>query len=113
MASRQQIVERAEAYIRGRRDSVVRISTLCLITGLSERGLRNAFYEIRGMSPTRYIRAERLAGVRQALCQPDTPAATVTRIATAYGFTELGRFAATYKQAFGETPSETLRHRTG
>ena len=34
---------------------------------------------------------------------------TVTEIATALGFVELGRFSVEYRKAFGESPSETLR----
>ena len=34
---------------------------------------------------------------------------TVTEIATALGFVELGRFSVEYRKAFGECPSETLR----
>ncbi len=79
------------------------------MVGLSERGLRNAFYGVRGMSPKRRFIAERLEDARRALCDGRQSGTTVTGVATRYGFYELGRFAASYKEAFGETPSATLR----
>ncbi|MGH9147022.1 MAG: helix-turn-helix domain-containing protein [Vicinamibacterales bacterium] len=109
IASQQQVVERAEAYMRAHTVCRVPLSRLCQIVGLSERGLRNAFYGVRGMSPKRSILAERLRDVRSALSHSDTTETTVASIATEYGFYELGRFAATYKEAFGEAPSDTLR----
>jgi AraC family ethanolamine operon transcriptional activator len=110
-ASRQQIVERAETYLRAHITTPVSLSTLCHVLGLSERGLRNAFYSVRGMSPKQCMIAERLQGVRNALSDACTTPVTVTGVAADYGFYELGRFAATYKEAFGEAPSETLRTR--
>jgi AraC family ethanolamine operon transcriptional activator len=107
--ARQQIVERAEAYARAHMDGSIRLSQLCRVVGLSERGLRNAFYRVRGMSPKRSIRAERLQRVRGALTAAGSQPGTVSDVATEYGFYELGRFAARYKEAFGEAPSETLR----
>jgi transcriptional regulator GlxA family with amidase domain len=93
------------AHLGGR----VRVAQLCRILGLSERGLRNAFYRVHGVSPTRWMMGERLQGVRSALCDDSIASATVTSIATDYGFYELGRFAGIYKEAFGEAPSDTLR----
>jgi transcriptional regulator GlxA family with amidase domain len=61
------------------------------------------------MSPTRWIKGERLQGARTALVQDATHRTTVTSVAAEYGFYELGRFAAVYKDAFGEAPSDTLR----
>jgi AraC family ethanolamine operon transcriptional activator len=109
VASRQQIVERAEAYQRANMATPLPLSTLCRLVGLSERGLRNAFYSVRGMSPKRCLVAARLEGVRFALRDANRRHTTVTSIAAEYGFHELGRFAATYKAAYGEAPSETLR----
>ena len=63
----QQVVERAEAYLRAHIATPVPLSTLCDVLGLSERGLRNAFYTVRGMSPKRCMLVERLQGVRNAL----------------------------------------------
>ena len=109
--SRQHTVELAEAYVRAHRDATVPLSELCRIAAISERGLRNAFYCVRGTSPTRALLTERLLGVREVLRDSATTPTTVTDVATGYGFYELGRFAATYKEAFGESPSETLRGR--
>jgi AraC-like DNA-binding protein len=108
-ASRQEVVARAERYVREDLSSPVPISKLCRIVGRSERGLRDAFYIVHGMSPKRWALAERMAGVRIALSSADRRAGTVTGIASDYGFHELGRFAAAYKNAFGEVPSQTLR----
>jgi transcriptional regulator GlxA family with amidase domain len=110
-ASRREIVERVEAYVRAHCEGPVPLSRLCRIVGLSERGLRNAFYSIRGTSPKRCILAQRLRRVRETLSDASTAATTVTDIATLYGFYELGRFAGCYKAAFGEAPSDTLRRR--
>lgn len=109
LESRREIVERAETYIRDHADARVPLSSLCRIVGRSERGLRDAFYSVRGMSPTRCMLDQRLRGVRQALTNPSGGPITVTHAATGHGFYELGRFAAVYREAFGEPPSETLR----
>jgi AraC-like DNA-binding protein len=61
------------------------------------------------MGPIRYLTLRRMHMVRRALMREDPSTATVTRLATDYGFWELGRFAVTYGQLFGETPSATLR----
>jgi AraC-like DNA-binding protein len=107
--SRQVVVERAEAYVQSHMDAAVPVSTLCRVLGLSERALRNAFYTVRGMSPKRCIVAERLQRVRHDLRNESQRPVTITSVATRYGFYELGRFANSYRQAFGESPSATLR----
>jgi AraC-like DNA-binding protein len=50
--------------------------------------------------------------VRQALREAAPDATTVTKIATRYGFWELGRFAGEYQSRFGESPSVTLRRQS-
>jgi transcriptional regulator GlxA family with amidase domain len=107
--SRLEAVGRAERYLRAHLDAPVPVSRLCQIVGLSERGLRNAFYGVHGMGPKRWMVTERLQGVRRTLCGSGDRRLTVTDAATHFGFYELGRFAASYKEAFGEAPSETLR----
>jgi transcriptional regulator GlxA family with amidase domain len=106
---RKKIVERAEQLLRDRPDEPLLIADLSLLVGVSERGLRNAFKAVRGMSPKRCVIHDRLNQARRALCDPHAIRATVTDIATEHGFFELGRFAGRYKAVFGETPSATLR----
>src|SRR5262245_52616579 len=108
--SRETAVLRVEAFVRAHLDTPVPLPALSRIAGLSERGLRNAFYSVRGMSPKRSLLAERLQGARRALISASFTPTTVTSVAADYGFYELGRFAAIYRVAFGEAPSETLRN---
>jgi AraC family transcriptional regulator, ethanolamine operon transcriptional activator len=87
----------------------ITIAGLSQAVGVSERTLRYAFASVYRESPKQHFLRERLAAVRRALDAPATATATVTSIATDHGFFELGRFAAQYKAAFAEYPSETLR----
>src|SRR5262245_47540425 len=107
--SRQSAVERAESYLRAHIATPMPLARFCRIVGLSERGLRNAFYDVRGMSPKRSMLVERLEAVRRALRDAAGGPTTVTSAATSHGFYELGRFSVTYKKVFGESPFETLR----
>ena len=107
-ANRRRVVEQAEAFLNEHRGDPVPIEYLCRVTGVSERTLRNAFHDVRGMSPKRFMLRARLDQVHRAL-QSGQPAGTVTTVATEHGFFELGRFAGQYKAAFGVSPSETLR----
>lgn len=103
------LLQRIEAHFRAHVGAPFTIAALSRAVGRSERGLRNAFYGVHGMSPKRWIAAERMRAVRQALCTSSDAHATVTSIAADHGFSELGRFAKSYKARFGEAPSETLR----
>jgi AraC-like DNA-binding protein len=107
--SRPQIVERVDAFLHEHIDEPISLARLCELTGVSERSLRNACHAICGTSPKRYLTRRRMEAVRRALVAADPSACTVTRIATDYGFFELGRFAAVYTRLFGERPSDTLR----
>ena len=60
------------------------------------------------MSPTRYLWLRRMHLARRALRMADPTAATVTGVATSYGFWELGRFSVAYRSLFGESPSVAL-----
>ncbi len=53
------------------------------------------------MGPIRYLTLRRMHLVRRALLRTDPSKATVTQVATEYGFWELGRFSVAYRTLFG------------
>jgi AraC-like DNA-binding protein len=82
---------------------------LCATVGASYTTLWDCCQEYLGMSPKRYLWLRRMHLVRRDLRSADAEKTTVTEIATAYGFWELGRFAVAYRSLFGEPPSAALR----
>jgi AraC-like DNA-binding protein len=103
-----QAVERAAQFLREHVAEGVRIAHLSRVAGVSERALRYAFHREHGLSPKQFDVRQRLNSARRALCDVTEPG-SVTTIATQFGFFELGRFARLYKNAFGESPSQTIR----
>jgi transcriptional regulator GlxA family with amidase domain len=110
---RRELVGRVTSFVRDNLEEPVTIAELSRMAGVSERTLRAAFREALGLSPKQYTIAQRLHAVRQALQAADPKTTTVTDVAMAYGFFELGRFAGRYRSAFGEPPSATLRQVAG
>jgi AraC-like DNA-binding protein len=102
------IVAKFEEYLEAHPDSPLYLLEICAAIGTSERSLRNACEEHLGMGPIRYLASRRMHLARRALLRAFPSTTTVTRIATDYGFWELGRFSVNYHAMFGETPSATL-----
>ena len=72
---------------------------------MSVRTLQYAFQSRFGMSPLDWLREQRLALARSRLLQGDH--AGITALAQDCGFGSASRFAAAYRQRYGETPSAT------
>ena len=103
------IVARLEEFLDARADQPLYIAEICTALGVAERTLRAACEEHLGMGPIRYLTLRRMHLVRRALLRADPSKATVTQIATEYGFWELGRFSVAYRALFSESPSDSLR----
>ena len=78
---------------------------------LSVRALQYGFKRDFDMPPMAYLKRVRLRHAHQALRASYPEITTVAAVARELGFLHLGRFAAVYRKAFGESPSETLRRR--
>jgi len=74
----------------------------------SPRTLHRAFLAQIGISPMGYVRRERLHALRRLLLQAERGETTVSDVARVCGLRHLGRLSTVYRNAFGESPSETL-----
>jgi transcriptional regulator GlxA family with amidase domain len=108
--ARHPAVRRAVDFIESRPELPLTVSDIADAAGVGIRALQEGFRATAGTTPMHYLRDVRLARVRQELLDADGDTAGVTKIAYHWGFTHLGRFSAQYRQAYGEPPSDTLRH---
>lgn len=102
------VAGRARHYIEEHFRDTVRMTDLCRHTGAKHRTLLRCFRTRFQVSPEAYIKARRLDAARRELVDGNPRETSVTDIAMRSGFTHLGRFAVTYRQHFGQSPSETL-----
>ncbi len=109
-SSSREVAERVEAWIRGHVSQAITLDQLSAVGGVSRRTLQKACLARWGQSPLELVVSRRLDVVRTWLAA-DPLAMTVTEAAVRGGFTHLGRFSVQYKQAFGESPSDTLAKR--
>jgi len=106
------ITRACEEHAEATRYHDVSLASLCAAAGMSERRVRQAFYECYGMSPTAALRIAALHRVRRALLDRPPTRDAVSRAASEFGFWHLGRFAGQYRALFGESPSATLARRS-
>lgn len=101
-------VRRAEEYIAANWDQPITIEALAVATNVSARSLFHSFKKARGYSPMVLVKQIRLNKAKEMLSKA-RPDASVTDVAYACGFGNLGHFANDYFERFGERPSDTLR----
>lgn len=103
-------VRQVEAYIEANWNQPILVEDLAAVAGVSARSLYKSFEKNRGCSPMIYVKHVRLRRAHDLLTKPGDKT-TVTGVALACGFLNLGHFARDYRSLFGELPSETLRRR--
>ncbi|MGP9812749.1 AraC family transcriptional regulator [Rhodopseudomonas sp. NSM] len=97
----------AEEFIAAAWNRAITINDLAAVTNVGVRSLFKSFQKHRGYSPMAFAKTIRLNKAREMLLQGD-PSRSVTSVAFACGFSNLGHFAHDYRQKHGELPSETL-----
>ena len=104
----RRIVDRFEETARTNIGRLAHLADLCREAGVTPRTLSRAFRAVHGTTPYRFLKELRLSEVRRALSS-DVEGGTITEVAMRFGFHELWRFAAQYRERFGESPSQTKR----
>jgi AraC-like DNA-binding protein len=104
----QAIIRRVMDYIEAHALQPLGLVELCAAGRCSAKALETVFRQTFGETPNRYLRRRRLWIAHRMLQDADAAQATVAQIAMSCGFWELGRFAAAYRQHFGQYPSTTL-----
>ncbi len=102
-------VRLAEDVIRERLAEPITIADIAIEIGFSLRAIQRGFIQHRGVTPSEFIRKERLLRAHADLVAADSSKTLVADVAARWGFGHLGRFSVQYKSVFGMSPSETLR----
>lgn len=102
-------VARARELLEDQPEEAWSTSALAVAVHLSVRSLQEGFARDAGMPPMAYLQQVRLRRARERLREASPTTTTVAAVASGLGVSHLGRFAAAYRRAFGELPSETLR----
>jgi len=107
--NRARVMRRLEEALMANPEEPLYMAELSTQVGASYWTLRDCCVEYLGMSPKRYLWLRRMHLARRALQSANAERTTVAKIASDYGFWELGRFSVAYRSLFGESPSTALR----
>ena len=105
---RQEIIRRSKAFFEAHERESILVGELAAAVKVSERTLRTAFNEYYGVGPIHYLQLRQIHQVHCELRAADPKAVSVTGVLMQHGQWEFGRFAARYRQLYGELPSQTL-----
>ena len=107
--SASRVLKRVESFVERNAHRPIHISEICTHLRISRRSLHRCFHDLLGMGPVTFLRRKRLSSVRAMLRRLDPETASVSDVASEFGFLDLSRFARQYRSLFDEYPSETLK----
>jgi AraC-like DNA-binding protein len=103
------LMRRAAAFIDDNAHRDIATTDIAEAVYVTPRALQYMFRKHRDCTPMEYVRLVRLHHAHLDLIAGDRAETTVAAIARKWGFAHLGRFAAHYRQQYGESPQQTLR----
>jgi AraC-like DNA-binding protein len=106
-ATSRQINEALD-FMRTNMHHPLTLSEVAEAAGISVRSLQYGFRRFHDNTPFAYLREIRLEAV-QAELSSSLNALSIRDVALKWGFAHMGHFAARYRAAYGEAPSETAR----
>jgi AraC-like DNA-binding protein len=102
-------LRRAVAFIDEHAHEGITTADIAAAAYVTIRAVQLAFRRHMNCTPTAYLRRVRLDHAHRYLIAADPERESVTAVAYRWGFTNLSRFAAAYREAYGTLPSHTLR----
>lgn len=106
--SMPQLLRRAIAFIDDNAHTDISLADIANAIFVTPRALQYMFRKHRDCTPTEYLRQVRLHHAHLALLAGNRDTTSVGDIARKWGFGHMGRFAAYYRQHYGQSPHVTL-----
>jgi AraC-like DNA-binding protein len=103
-----QVIRMAEEYMVENAAEAPTLAEIASTIDVSVRNLTMNFKKFRGCTPGQFLREQRLQAAQKELLAAD-PSEKVNQIAARLSYIHMGEFARSYRERFGELPSETLK----
>lgn len=84
------------------------VDELCGMFGISKTSLQRCFKAVYGVTPSSYIRSEKMKYAAQLILSQ--PQKSITEIATEIGYDNASKFSAAFRTVMNECPLEYRRH---
>jgi AraC-like DNA-binding protein len=102
------LLQRAISYVDDNAHGDITVTDIAAHVFVTPRALQYMFRRHLDCTPMDYVRRVRIDHAHRDLVAGDPSTTTVGAIARRWGFAHVGRFAAYYREQYGESPSATL-----